>query len=298
MSASHYHGLLVVDKPGGMTSRDAVNLAQKWFPRGTKIGHTGTLDPLATGVLVLCVGAATRLTEYVQRMDKEYRTTIALDKKSTTDDQDGVIERPEFPPPHPDRGAVERCVQEFVGEIEQVPPAYSAAKISGQRAYDLARRGDEVSLAPRRVQIYEIEILGYSWPTLELRVCCGKGTYIRSLARDIGQRLDRAGMVESLRRTRVGPFREAESLRADSDAAIARSRLLPLFAAVSDLPKLTLDREAVTRLRQGQAIPAPAAWSNAAEQTELAVFDLDGKLVAIARSHRGTQMLSPKKVLP
>ncbi|HZT81290.1 MAG TPA: tRNA pseudouridine(55) synthase TruB, partial [Gemmataceae bacterium] len=223
MKPSPYHGLLVVDKPGGITSRDAVDRAQRWFPRGTRLGHTGTLDPLATGVLVLGVGAATRLTEYVQRMEKVYLTTIALDRRSDTDDLDGTVEQLTFDGPPPDRAAVGRCLQTFLGEVEQVPPAFSAAKVSGRRAYALARRGEKVSLAPRRVRIYQIDLLSYEYPLLKLQVRCGKGTYIRSLARDIGQRLGRAGTVMELRRTRIGPFDEAQALRLEADPSAARA---------------------------------------------------------------------------
>src|SRR5688572_24542649 len=174
MSAPEFHGLLVLDKPGGMTSRDAVNQAQRWFPRGTKIGHTGTLDPLATGVLVLCVGAATRLAEYVQRMEKVYRAGVRLGARSDTDDADGTVTPAEVERP-PDRAAVERVLTEFVGEIGQVPPAYSAAKVTGRRAYDLARRGEDVSLQARQVSVYQIDLLSYEYPRLELEVRCGKG---------------------------------------------------------------------------------------------------------------------------
>src|SRR5262249_55225838 len=145
MRADAIDGLLVVDKPAGITSRTAVDRALQWFPRRTRLGHTGTLDPLATGVLVLCAGAATRLTEYVQRMAKVYRTTALPGARSPTADADGplrpvAVERP------PTRDAVERCLAGFLGTIEQVPPAFSAAKVGGRRAYDVARGGEEVAL--------------------------------------------------------------------------------------------------------------------------------------------------------
>src|SRR5262245_19826772 len=188
-------GLLVLDKPGGITSRDAVDRAQRWFPRRTRIGHTGTLDPLATGVLVLCLGVATRLTEYVQRMAKTYRSTFRLGARSDTDDADGTV-TPFTEAPVPSDADVRACLAGFVGEIEQTPPPYSAAKVTGRRAYGLARRGEDVELAPRRVQIYGIDVLAYNYPLLELEVRCGKATYIRSLARDAGERLGCCGLVE------------------------------------------------------------------------------------------------------
>src|SRR5688572_19173855 len=198
-----FDGLLVLDKPAGLTSREGVDRALRWFPRGTRVGHTGTLDPLATGVLVLCVGVATRLTEYVQAMGKTYFTTVRLGARSDTDDADGTVTPVEGARP-PGREELERCLGGFVGEIEQVPPAYSAAKVSGARAYDLARRGREVSLAARRVRVDGIDLLRYDYPEADLEVRCGKGTYVRSLARDLGERLGCGGLVQVLRRTRVG----------------------------------------------------------------------------------------------
>src|SRR5262249_2168360 len=176
MKTVAFHGVLVLDKPGGITSRAAVDRAQRWFPPGTRLGHTGTLDPLATGVLALCVGVATRLTEYGQRMNKPSRTGLLLGAQSDTDDADGTI-TPVAEAQAPQRAVVERALAGFIGEIEQVPPAYSAAKVTGRRAYDLARQGEEVVLQPRRVRIYGIDLLAYDYPRLELEVRCGKGTY-------------------------------------------------------------------------------------------------------------------------
>ena len=299
MKRTPLHGLLVLDKPAGVTSRTVVDCAQRWFPPGTRIGHTGTLDPLATGVLVLCIGVATRLVEYVQRMEKTYRASLLLGARSTTDDADGEIEAVAVEQP-PERSHADACLQEFVGEIEQVPPGYSAARVSGRRAYDLARRGRSVSLEPRRVRIHEIDVLGYAYPRLELLVRCGKGTYIRALARDLGKQLGCGALVEKLRRTRVGPFEAAEALSLDADAATAGSALLPLSAAVAELPRVVLGPEKVERLRQGQVVsiadssPGTVLSSAAAE---VAVVDEAQALVAVAVVERGQQRLRPEKVL-
>ncbi|MBI1917310.1 MAG: tRNA pseudouridine(55) synthase TruB [Planctomycetes bacterium] len=289
-----FDGLLVLDKPGGMTSRDAVDRALRWFPRGTRVGHTGTLDPLATGVLVLCVGSATRLTEYVQQMAKTYQTTVRLGARSDTDDADGTV-TPVAEAVAPTREQLEACLQGFLGEIEQVPPAFSAAKVTGQRAYDLARRGDEVTLQPRKVSVYGIDVRRYDYPEGDLEVRCGKGTYIRSLARDLGERLGCGGLVQMLRRTRVGPFHCEDAVPLDADPEAARSRLLPLTAAVADLPLLTMPAPAVAQLRQGRAIPSPGRLP---EANECAIVDEDGVLVAIARVDRRARLLRPIKVLP
>ena len=295
MNPSDLHGLLVLDKPPGITSRAAVTRAQGWFPRGTRLGHTGTLDPLATGVLVLAVGAATRLGEYVQRMAKTYHTTIHLGATSATDDAEGEI----MPGPatrSPDRGAVEAAVQGFVGEFDQVPPAYSAAKTSGHRAYARARRGEEVTLAPRRVRVDAIRIEVYAYPLLELEVRCGKGTYIRSLARDIGDRLGCGGYAEALRRTGVGPFRAEEALSLDADTSTARGRLLPMALAVSELPRFTLDADAVERLRNGGMAQVDGVALDSKQ--EVAVFDRAGNFVLVATCDSEQPVLRPRKVLP
>jgi tRNA pseudouridine55 synthase len=179
------NGLLVIDKPGGMTSRDVVNRVQKWFPRKTKIGHTGTLDPLATGVLVVCVGQATRLADYVQAMGKSYASRFRLGATSTTDDADGAVTET----PHavaPTRADLEAALARFVGTIEQLPPVFSALKLDGRRAHDLARQGKDVQLARRPVRIDAIRLTGFEWPYLDVEVDCGKGTYIRSIGRGWG----------------------------------------------------------------------------------------------------------------
>ena len=223
------NGFLVIDKPGGMTSRDAVNRAQLWFPRRTKIGHTGTLDPLATGVLVLCVGAATKLAERVQAMPKRYETRIRLGATSDTDDADGQIaESPEAT----EHGLelVQSELQRFLGVIQQLPPQYSALKVQGRRAYDLARSGVAVTLQPRPVRVDSIELRGCDWPWLDLTIDCGKGTYIRSIARDLGAALGVGGLVQSLRRTRVGPFAVEQGIGLQATPDEARAALLGLDA--------------------------------------------------------------------
>lgn len=297
MPAAAFDGLLVLDKPQGITSRDAVDRAQRWFPRGTRLGHTGTLDPLATGVLVLCAGTATRLTEHVQHMAKAYQTTVRLGARSDTDDADGTV-TPVVVERVPERAAVEECLRGFVGDIDQVPPAYSAAKVTGQRAYDLARRGEEVVLAARRVRIDAIDVLRYEFPLLELEVRCGKGTYIRSLARDAGARLGCGGLVEVLRRTRVGPFRAEDGLGMDTDPAAARARLLPPGMALADLPRLTVPDEAARRLRQGGMVPLlDCAGAENVGDVECAAFSVDGTLIGVVRVEGRPRQVRPVKIL-
>jgi tRNA pseudouridine55 synthase len=295
------HGLLVLDKPVGLTSRDAVDRALRWFPRKTRIGHTGTLDPLASGVLVLCVGHATRLTEYVQDMAKTYVADVMLGARSATDDAEGPI-TPVVVAHPPDRATMEARLSEYVGMIEQVPPAFSAAKVTGRRAYDLARRGDAVTLAPRTVRIDRIDVLDFDYPRLRLEVRCGKGTYIRSLARDLGDRLGCGGYLGGLRRTRVGPFTPEDAVDLDADADIARSRLLPPLAAVGYWPRVTLSSLPAARLRSGQQVslddavpPLPAPLHR---DGEAAVVDQTGALLAMAFIDEARRTLRPAKVFP
>jgi len=278
------HGLLVLDKPSGITSRDAVDRAAKWFPRKTRIGHAGTLDPLATGVLVLGIGQATRLIEYVQAMPKVYQTRIVLGATSDTDDADGTIGVNEAASPV-DEGKLREAIANFVGEIEQTPPAYSAAHVAGRRAHQLARKGLDVVLAPRLVRIDHIEIRQFVWPTLDLEVHCGKGTYIRSIARDLGVLLDVGGYVAELRRTRIGTFRVEDAVTFETGPGV----LLPMNAALSALPSITVGDEATKKLRFGKTIEVEGAG-------EVAVLDELGELVAIGRIQDG--VLKSEKVIP
>jgi tRNA pseudouridine55 synthase len=281
------NGLLVIDKPGGMTSRDAVNRAQKWFPRTAKVGHTGTLDPLATGVLVLCVGAATRLAEFVQAMGKGYATRIRLGATSDTDDADGVL-TPVAGATPPTEEQVRAALAPLVGTISQLPPAYSALKVNGKRAHELARSGAEVKLAPRPVSVYRIDLLKYDWPHLDLSVECGKGTYIRSLARDLGAALGVGGLVQTLRRTHVGPFTADSGLSLDTDPATVPGKLRPMGEAVADLPRVTLDADAARRFCTGQAMPC-------GDVTGVAAVFRDGEFVGVGEAAGGR--VRPKVVI-
>jgi tRNA pseudouridine55 synthase len=288
------HGLLVIDKPEGLTSRAVVNRLQSVFRPGTRLGHTGTLDPLATGVLVVCVGAACRLSEYVQRMEKTYEARFRLGARSTTDDREGVMEEVSGAQP-PQENAILQALQSFVGETAQIPPAFSAAKTTGRRAYDLARSGREVSLNPRIVYIRSLDLKTYHYPWLDIEVSCGKGTYIRSLARDLGERLGCGALVQSLRRTRVGVFDQALAQPLEN-ADPARS-LLPFHYAVAELARVNLHESEVLHVRQGRRIPWPASFQ-ASSLNDLAAFDAAGILVAVLGVDDQEKTLFPKKVLP
>jgi tRNA pseudouridine55 synthase len=262
-------GFLVIDKPPGMTSRAVVN----------RIGHTGTLDPLATGVLVVCIGAATRLADYVQAMGKSYRSRFRLGATSTSDDADGELTETPFAEP-PTRDRIEHHLASFVGVIEQLPPKVSALKVAGQRAYDKARRGDEVNLSARPVRIDAIRLVSYEWPFVEVEVDCGKGTYIRSIARDLGTALGCGGMVQTLRRTRIGTFTLDQAIDLNIGQEIVKDRLRPLSEGLSELPPLTLPSELIRKLINGQTVSVDDRLMPALDR-EFAVFYPDGRVAGI-----------------
>jgi tRNA pseudouridine55 synthase len=267
------NGLLVIDKPAGMTSRDVVNRVQTWFPRKTKIGHTGTLDPLATGVLVICVGAATRLADYVQAMGKTYVSRFRLGATSSTDDADGTInEMPNVA--QPTREQVDAALKSFIGDVEQVPPSFSALKLEGRRAHDLAREGKEVPLAARTIRINAIRVTRYEWPFLDVEIDCGKGTYIRSIARDLGKKLGVGGMVQTLRRTRVGPFTAEQGIGLNTDPT--HVKLLPITSALGSMERIRVNADEARRLRQGQSLR-----TDSVRDGEVAILDEAEQLVGL-----------------
>lgn len=228
-----FEGLILIDKPLRRTSMDVCASIRSRFrragaPKRLKVGHAGTLDPLATGLLVVMVGKATRLCERFMAERKIYETQIDLSQNSTTDDAEGERTRVE-PGVIPTGEQVAAVVGRFVGVIQQRPPAYSAMKVGGRRAYELARAGEIVELAVRPVHVYGLEVLRYEWPCLSLRIECGKGTYVRSLARDLGASLGAGGMLTQLRRTASGGFRVADARTLDSlPVVMSQGDLLPL----------------------------------------------------------------------
>lgn len=289
-------GLLVLDKPPGMSSSDLLGHLKKRLPRSTRLGHTGTLDPMATGVLVVCLGPATRLCEYVQQMSKTYQTTIRLGATSNTDDATGVVVARE-PVSIPSFQQMVEVVKEFEGAIDQVPPDYSAAWVTGKRAYELARKGKPVNLAARRILIHRITLQNYAWPLLDLEIDCAKGTYIRSLARDLGQRLGCGGLVETLRRTRVGPFQEKDLVTLNTPADSIRQSIRPVVEAVAELPQIIVQPEDAVKLSFGQKILA-REWTFplAEERVECAMIDSEGRFIGIGKWDAKTGLLRPDKI--
>ena len=287
-------GLLNINKPVGPTSHDIVARVRKLIGRRkVKVGHAGTLDPFADGVLVVCVGRATRLADYVQQQRKGYRAGITLGAVSDTHDITGTItENPQAAPV--DIDDVRSVLKMFVGRIDQAPPAHSAVHVDGRRAYDLARAGHELDLPAREVNVYQIALAAYEYPNLTVEVSCGAGTYIRSLARDIGAELGTGAYCSSLTRTAIGKFSLANAVDAgDMDPA---ADLIDPIEALDALTRIAVTPDDRNRLAMGKTVTLPTAIKD--PTPEIAVTDLSGRLLAIAKliDTPDGQILKPSKV--
>lgn len=287
------HGFLNIDKPAGITSHDVVARVRR-AAQQKRVGHAGTLDPLATGVLVLALGAATRLIEYVQEAtSKRYLATVRLGASTTTDDAEGELVS-EAPVPALERPELDRLLDQFRGPIEQVPPMYAALHHQGKRLHELARAGISVERAARPVVIERLDLLELSSDTLKLDVLCSKGTYIRSLARDLGAALGCGAHLAALRRTAVGEFTLQSAIplekltEGEGAAERVREALLPPESAVADWPSVQLDAEATQRIRNGLPIAAELDGERARAHAP------DGALLALLR--RNGDLWQPNKV--
>jgi tRNA pseudouridine55 synthase len=286
-------GVLVVDKPVGLTSHDVVQVIRN----GTKIrraGHTGTLDPRASGVLVVLVGPAVRLSEYVSASDKRYQAIIRLGATTDTYDEEGHITV--SGPVDISEKQFEDALQQFIGEIEQVPPPYSAVKVHGKKAYEMAREGEEVDLAPRKINVYSLELLEWAPPEAVIDVYCSSGTYVRSLANDLGKALGCGAYLVGLRRTKSGRFtlRDAVPLRKLREAFEAGNwyqYLIPAAEALSDWPIVELDSTQLEAIRHGHRVNADAeakGWARGVSE--------QGELVALLEVDEATHEWQPRKV--
>jgi tRNA pseudouridine55 synthase len=247
------HGWIVLDKGIGMTSTHAVAVAKRLF-NARKAGHAGTLDPLASGLLPIAFGEATKTVPYVMDGTKAYRFTVRWGIETDTDDAEGqAVGTSDGRPSH---AQVEALLPRFTGVIQQVPPRFSAIKVDGERAYDLAREGEVVELKSREVVIDSLTIVAHDGETTELAAECGKGTYVRALARDMGRMLGCLGHITALRRTRVGPFHVSHAVRVEDLSALAdpMEALLTIESALAELPEIPLTRDGAARLRRGQSV--------------------------------------------
>ncbi len=243
-------GLLLVDKPAGVTSHDVVLAARRAFGE-RRIGHAGTLDPFATGLLVLLLGRATRLLPHLDGVPKEYRATITFGRETDTDDLAGATTR-EASPPSPE--AVATAITALTGTLLQVPPAYSAKRVQGRRAYEAARAGDALELTPARVEVFEWRELSWNINDFHATILCGGGTYIRALARDLGRLTDSAAHLSALRRVRSGPFSVDDAVTLEQLRA-GGATLRPALDALPRLPRVMLTDSDAERVLRGIAVP-------------------------------------------
>jgi len=288
------NGWVLIDKPIGVTSTQAVGRVRRHFD-ARKAGHGGTLDPLASGVLPIALGEATKTVSYAMDGIKRYQFTLKWGEATTTDDTEGeVIEKNAL---RPGEAEIRAVLGQFVGEIQQVPPTYSAIKIGGRRAYDMARANQDFELHARRVEIAALELVTqHDDDQASFEVTCGKGAYMRSLARDLGQALGSCAHIIALRRLSVGPFHEncaisLESLEALGHSPAALEQLLPVEAALDGIPAMALSETEANRLRCGQAVSLVARMHRdrieSLKSGEIVYTTSSGKLVALARYQAG-----------
>jgi tRNA pseudouridine55 synthase len=281
-----------VDKPAGPTSHDVVSRARRAL-RLRRIGHTGTLDPFASGLLLLCLGPATRLAEYLTALPKSYRAVLRLGQTTDTDDGTGRVIGESDGWRAVGEAEMRAALRGQTGELDQLPPIYSAKKVDGERMYAAARRGETVERSPVRVTVYAAELIALDPPFAEFTVDCSSGTYIRAIARDIGEALGVGAHLTSLRRTRVGRFgvEGAVSVEGLEDPALVVDALIPPAAALSHLPAATVDEAGMRALGHGGAVPAPEAVHAGGP---IAMYSATGDLLAVGE--RVGDLLRPRKV--
>lgn len=290
-------GVLIVDKPQGPTSHDVVAAARRALGE-RRIGHCGTLDPLATGVLALAIGQATRLVQYLMATDKTYRATVRFGLVTTTYDTEGdVCSRSDARPTH---DALVQALARFRGPQMQRPPAYSAKKVDGHRAYDLARRADHPPpvLNPVAVQVDDLTLESFDGDCAVLTMTVSSGFYVRSLVHDLGQALGTGAALEQLRRTRAGSFSLDDAVPFDilvtANRQVLKARIIPLTSLLTDRPSLPLDAVTAARARKGVDLPCPPEWSEVPPLTRL--LDAEGQLLGLAMPGRQPGFLHPAVV--
>ena len=288
------HGWVVLDKPYGLGSTSAVGKT-RWLFTAQKAGHAGTLDPLATGILPIALGEATKTVPFMMDAKKAYQFTLTFGENTDTWDTEGEVT--ETSNVRPNEAAILKALPQFIGDIEQIPPRYSAIKVDGKRSYDLARSGEVVELKSRQVTVDSFELLEYDGQAATFEVGCGKGTYIRSLARDLAAGLGTCGHVTMLRRTRVGPFNLERSFTLDALEKLCHrdavsDALRPVETALDDIPVLALTENEAIELKHGRAIVLTP--SLAADNPEWILAMLEDKAIALCDAFDG--QLRPKRV--
>jgi len=290
-------GVLVVDKAPGGTSFDVVALVRRRL-RVRRVGHAGTLDPGATGVLAILIGEATKLAPYLTEQDKEYVATLRFGIATDTQDLTGRV-LAEAPVPPLTVASLTEATRPFVGRIQQVPPMYSAVHHEGRRLYELAREGREVPRQPREVVVHAITVEEVTPPTARLRIVCGKGTYVRALARDLGAALGCGAVVERLVRTRVGPYTLADAVRGDElgrlEPAAIWARVRPPVSALAAWPQVRLDARATVAFLHGQTVSAPPGLPPGARH--VAVHGAGGGFLGVGELLAGGRLVKPERIL-
>ena len=291
-------GLILLDKPSGPTSHDMVYAVRRGTG-GQRVGHAGTLDPLATGLLVMCLGPATRLSEYLSGKDKRYQARVRLGQATNTYDSQGEVT--ETRAAIPERAGVAAALAGFRGPQQQVPPAFSAIKRGGQKSYELARRGEAVVLGARPITIFTLDLVEWEPPELVLDVHCSAGTYIRSLAHDLGQQLGCGAHLCALRRTASGslPLAEAVSLATLQEAFAVGSwtqYLRPADSALADWPAVNLSAEAAARVRRGLSVPREQGKAGPGAERLGRAYDPAGQFIAVLRADPAAGVWRPDKV--
>ena len=294
-----YSGVVPVDKPVGVSSRHVVDTVAKALGMRS-VGHAGTLDPIAAGVVVVCVGHATKLVDFLHELPKRYVGHFLLGRSSPSDDTELPVVLEEAPV-QPTREELDVAVARFRGPIMQRPCAFSAVHVDGKRAYELARRGREFQLEPKAVTIHRLEVLEYAWPRLVLDVECSTGTYIRALGRDLAETLGTKGVMDGLVRTAVGAFEQQasvplERLQGPKARAQAVDCLRPAASAVAGLSVVTLGPELVEHISRGGILPPEVASAEDRDREAIAAVDHDQRLVGILRPHRAGWRVRPNFV--
>ena len=296
-------GLFCVAKPAGVTSRAVVDEVSR-LTRARRVGHAGTLDPLATGVLLVCLGPATRLVPLAQSLRKHYLARFELGKTSDTDDCTGevtVVDRA----PLPTRAELERLLPRYTGVISQVPPQYSAIKLGGRRAYDLARQGEEAPLEPRPVEVHALRLRSFESPSFELEIECGSGTYVRSIGRDLGRELGCGALMTSLERTAIGHFTLDRAVSLDTlDRQSWRGAMLPPLEVVSHFPRRVCSEADLDLLAEGRPVPVDSlswpGWEQEAPRADnqVALVSRSGELLAVGEWQAALSVVQPRMVFP
>jgi tRNA pseudouridine55 synthase len=288
------HGVVLLDKPPGWSSNQALQKV-RWLFQARKAGHTGNLDPFATGMLPICLGEASKTAGFMLDAVKTYEARAVLGVATATGDIEGEATR-KSEPPQVDSPAIEAVLAAFHGEIEQLPPMYSALKHRGQPLYRLAREGKTVERKPRRVRIFELELLAWESPLLQFRVRCSKGTYVRTLAEDIAKALDSCAHLDRLRRVSVEPFEQRgmvtlEQLEAMAESGIIDEALLPVDAGLAHWPRITLDESREKPFSHGNPVPCPDASPG-----PVRAYSHTGRLLGLAEV-TPDQRLKPKRLM-